>query len=111
MKILLALLLNGIAVFITAYVLTGVTVDTFTTALIVGIVLGAVNTFLKPILLLLTLPLNVLTLGLFTFVINGILVYLTSMVIPGFYVASLLWAIAFSLVVTLVSSFISSLNK
>lgn len=111
MQILLKILLNGMAVFIAAYVLPGVAVDTFLTALIVGIVLGVINAFLRPLLFLLTLPINVLTLGLFTFVINGFLVLLTAALVAGFSVENFLWAIAFSLVITLVSWFLSSLKK
>lgn len=110
MVILASLLINGMAVFVTAYVLEGIKVDSFATALIVGIVLGVVNTFLRPILLFLTLPFNVLTLGLFTFILNGLMVVITSNLVPGFYVEGLWWAIVFSLVLTLVSWFLNNLK-
>lgn len=110
MKILLNLLLSGIAVFITAYLLPGVDVDSFVTALIVAVVLGVLNAFLKPILLLLTLPINLLTLGLFTFVINVALVLLATVVVPGFVVSGILWALAFSLVLSLVNAFFGLLK-
>src|SRR5581483_10580552 len=71
MKILIHLLLSAVAVFAAANVLPGVKVDSFQTALIVAVALGVVNAFLKPILYLLTLPINIMTLGLFTFVIVG----------------------------------------
>ncbi|HEX7017513.1 MAG TPA: phage holin family protein [Patescibacteria group bacterium] len=110
MKILLNLLLSGIAVFITAYVLPGVEVDSFVTALIVAVVLGVLNAFLKPVLLLLTLPINLLTLGLFTFVINVGLVFLATTLVSGFAVSGILWALAFSLVLSLVNSFFGMLK-
>lgn len=111
MGIFVNLLVSGLAVFVSAYVLPGVHVDSFVTATIVAVVLGIVNAVLKPILLLLTLPINILTLGLFTFVINAVLVLLVSAVVPGFTVASFWWALGFSLVLSIVNSFLHSLTK
>lgn len=111
MAILLNLLVSSIAVFATAYILPGIKVNDFFTAIVVAIVLGVINAFLKPVLIILTLPINVLTLGLFTFVINALLIMLTSFLVPGFYVANFWWAILFSLVVSLVSSFLNSLSR
>lgn len=111
MKIFLNLLVNGLAVFVTAYILPGVKIDSFLTALIVGVVLGVINTFLRPVLLLLTLPFNILTLGIFTFFLNGFLIILTSKLVPGFSILSLGWAIVFSLVLTLVSWFLNQLKN
>ena len=75
MGILINLLINGLAVYFTAQVLPGVFIENFFTAILVSIALGLVNTFLKPILFILTLPATLLTLGLFTFVINAVMVY------------------------------------
>ena len=99
------------AVFISAYVLPGVTVDSFTTALIVAVVLGIINAFLKPILMLLTLPITIVTLGLFTFIINAILVLLVARIVPGFYVSGFIWALIFSLILSIVTTFLNSLTK
>lgn len=110
MKIILNLLLSTLAVFVSAYILPGVKVDTFATAFIVAIVLGAINAFLRPILILLTLPINVLTLGLFTFVINALLILLVAQIVPGFRVNGFLWALLFSLVLSLINSFLHSLK-
>lgn len=109
--IIVNLIVNALAVIISAYILPGVKVDGFVTALIVAVVLGAVNMFIKPILLFLTLPLNVLTLGFFTFVINATLVLLVSSLVPGFKVEGFLYALIFSLVLSIVSSFLYSLTK
>lgn len=109
MRFIFNLLINALAVFVSAYILPGVKVDSFLTALIVAIVLGVVNTFIKPILVLLTLPVTVLTLGLFIVVINALMVLLVSAVVPGFRVSGFWWAIAFSLVLSLVSWFLHSL--
>ncbi|MEN9407310.1 MAG: hypothetical protein RLZZ455_526 [Candidatus Parcubacteria bacterium] len=109
MQILIKVLVNGLAVFATAYILPGVHVQSFLTAIIVGIVLGILNTFLKPILVILTLPITVVTLGLFYFVLNALLILLVSEVVPGFTVVSFWWALLFSLVISIVSWFLSSL--
>ena len=111
MGLLINLLINGLAVYITAHVLPGVSVDTFVTAIIVSVVLGVVNTFLKPILFLLTLPATILTLGLFTFVINALMVYLVATFVPGFHVDGFWAALFFSLVLSLVSWVLRGLSK
>ena len=111
MRLLIYLLVNGLAVFITAYILPGITVDNFLTAVIVAVVLGVANFILKPILILLTLPITILTLGLFTFVINALLVMLVAALVPGFHVSGFGWALVFSLVLSLVGSFLHALSK
>jgi len=111
MKLIINLLIQGFGVFLTAYLLPGVKVDTFLTAIIVALFLGIVNSFLRPLLVLLTLPLTILTLGLFTFIINGALIYLISVFIPGFVVNSLSWAIIFSLVISIINTLLFSLAK
>lgn len=104
------LIVSGLAVLISAYILPGVKVDGYVTALIVAIVLGVVNAILKPILLLVTLPINILTLGLFTFVINAILIILVSNIVPGFKVESFWWALLFSLVLSVINSILHKLT-
>ncbi|OGK23640.1 hypothetical protein A3A46_02220 [Candidatus Roizmanbacteria bacterium RIFCSPLOWO2_01_FULL_37_13] len=111
MKLILNLLVNGFAVFVADYFLSGVKVDSFLTAVLVSIGLGIVNTFIKPIVLLMTLPFNIVTLGLFTFVINGMMVILVSTFIPGFVVENFGWAMLFSLVLWAVNFFLHSLTK
>ncbi len=106
MQILINLILSGLAVFISAYVLPGVKVDGFITALVVAILLALVNTLIRPFVLLLTLPINILTLGLFSLVINALMVVLVAAIVPGFRVNGLLWAFIFSVVLSLVSSVI-----
>ncbi len=106
MSLILNLLLSALAVMISAYVLPGVTVENFWTAVVVAVALGIVNAVLKPILILLTLPINILTLGLFTLVINALLILLVSNVVPGFHVDGFLWAIIFGLVLSLVNGFL-----
>lgn len=103
MGFILKWLLNGLAIVITAYLLPGVRLSGFGAALIAALVLGLINTFLKPVLILLTLPLNILTLGLLTFVINALLIMLTSAIVSGFSVDGFWWALLFSLVLSIVS--------
>jgi putative membrane protein len=108
MKILVNIVLSALAVFVTARILPGVTLDGFMTAVVVAVVLGLVNAVLRPVLILLTLPINVLSLGLFTFVIIGGLVQLVSWLVPGFQVASFWWALVFALVLWIINAFLSA---
>jgi putative membrane protein len=101
MNLLTHWIASALVIGIAAYIVPGVEVG-ITSALIATLVIGLVNFFIRPILLLVTLPLNILTLGLLTFVINGLLVLLASAIVPGFQVDGLLIAILFSLVLTLV---------
>lgn len=111
MKLLVYLLINSVAIIVAASILPGVTVDSVTTVVLLAIVLGVINTFIKPLVLLLTLPINLVTLGLFTFVVNALLVLLADLLVGGFAVSNFLWALLFSLVVSLVSSFLNHLTK
>lgn len=105
MNTLFVLLLNAIAIFVTAHILPGVSLEGFGTAIVVAVVLGLVNTFIRPLIFLLTLPINILTLGLFTFVIMGLLVTLVASIVPGFYIANFWWAILFALVLAIINGF------
>lgn len=109
MAILLAILINTIAVWVTGYILPGIHMTSFGTSIVVAIVLGIVNAVLRPIIFILTLPINILTLGLFSFVIMGLLVYLVSAIVPGFTVDNFGWAILFALIVALINWFLWSL--
>jgi len=111
MKLVVNLIINGLAVFITTHILSGVTVTSFFTAIVVAVILGIINIFLKPILLIFTLPINILTFGLFTFVINGVLIIITSKIVPGFFVKNIWWAILFSLILSVVNWFLHLLTK
>ncbi|HVZ67029.1 MAG TPA: phage holin family protein [Patescibacteria group bacterium] len=107
MSLIISLLINAVVVFAAAYILPGIDVNNFVTAIIVAIVLGLLNTFIKPILTLISLPITLITLGLFALVINAIIVMLVSFLVPGFHVQNFLWAIAFSIVVSIISSILS----
>ena len=98
-------------VFVTANILPGAHVDSFGTAIIVAVVLGLINTFIRPILIILTLPINILTLGLFTLVIMALLVMLVAHIVPGFTVNGFWWAMAFAVVLWIINTFLHSLGK
>ena len=110
MATILVFLVNAVAVALSAYLLPGVQVSSFWTALAVAIVLAVVNIFVRPLLLFLTLPLNILTLGLFTFVIDAPMIGLVAYLIPGFAVEGFLWAPLFSLVLSLVHAVLFALT-
>ncbi|WP_224982256.1 phage holin family protein [Geomonas agri] len=102
-------LVHAVAIVITAYFLPGVHLSGFGAALITAVVLGLINTFIRPVLMLLTLPFNILTLGLLTFVINALLIMLTSALVRGFTVDGFLWALLFSLVLSVVNFILNAI--
>lgn len=102
MTILVRWLVYSLAIVIAAYLLPGVTVSGFAATIVTALVLGLINTFLRPLLVLLTLPLNILTLGLLTLVINALLIMLADAIVPGFSVASFWWALLFGVVLALI---------
>lgn len=110
MTVIISLLVNSFAVFATGYLLPGIDIRNFFTAILIAVVLGVFNTFVKPILVLLTLPINIITFGIFTFVINALLVLVASALVPGFFVDGFWWALAFSLVLSIISSFLNTLK-
>ncbi|MCX7796663.1 MAG: phage holin family protein [bacterium] len=96
-------LILTIAICLTPYVVYGISVRSFIDALIAGLVLGVLNLIIKPILQILTLPINILTLGLFTLVINAVLLEIVAWLIPGFQIASFWSAILGGLFISIVS--------
>ena len=103
MQILISWFLSALAIMVAAYLLPGVEITGFFPALAAAVVIGLINTFIKPILIILTLPINILTLGLFTLVINALLIILASKLVPGFQVNGFGWAILFSIVLFFVN--------
>jgi putative membrane protein len=106
MGILVSWIVMTIAVMVSAYLLSGVTVRNVGVALVAAAVLGLINAILRPLLVILTLPLTIVTLGLFIFILNALLVLLASAVVPGFEVRSFWWALLFSLLVSIISTVI-----
>lgn len=109
MTLILVWILNAVALLVVAYVLPGITVASFGSALIAAIVLGLLNMLLKPLLILMTLPLTLLTLGLFLFVINALLFWLAGSMLKGFEVHGFWWAFAGAIVYSIVTTLLAGL--
>ncbi|MGA2550994.1 MAG: phage holin family protein [Burkholderiaceae bacterium] len=107
MRLLLVWLINAVALLAVPYFLHSVSVDDFATALVAALLLGLVNAVIRPILVILTLPVTLLTLGLFIFVINGLLFWFVGSFISGFHVAGF-WAGVFGAIVYSVVSWLLS---
>lgn len=112
MNVLVKIIISSLAVFFTAYLLPyhGVHVDSYITAIWVAIVLALLNGFLKPLLVILTIPVTVLTLGLFLLIINAAIIMLAGSFVDGFYVGGFWWALLFSLVLSVITSLMESLG-
>lgn len=108
-------IVNGAALLLVAYLYPGVQVGSFTAALIAALVLGLVNAVVRPILVILTLPVTILTLGIFLFVINALLFWLVAEVVPGFtvagFLAALIGSLLFSVITTITSWILFSPKK
>ena len=104
MKIIIRLLVTAAIAFILAQILPGVHVNTYGTAILFAVVLGLLNIFLKPLLIIFTLPLTILTFGLFLFIINTVTVLLASDWVKGFKIDSFGWGLLFSLMLTITTS-------
>ncbi len=104
MKVIIRLLVYTGAVLLTAWLLPGVTIDKFTTALMVAIALAILNTFIRPVLIFLTIPVTILTLGLFLLVINALIIMLIGKIVPGFVVDGFWWALLFSVILSIIAS-------
>lgn len=109
MSLIIAWVVNALSLLALAWVMPAVQVASFGTALAAALVLGLLNAIIRPVLLVLTLPVNVLTLGLFTFVINGFLFWLAANFLEGFTVRSFGWAILAAIVYSLISWALSAL--
>jgi putative membrane protein len=107
MNALINILISAVSIIITSYVVSGIQVASFMTAVIAAFVLGVINFFIRPLMLLITLPVNVLTLGLFTFIINALMLWLTAAVVDGFDVSGPLAAVIGSLIISVVSTGLS----
>ncbi|QCX01134.1 phage holin family protein [Aggregatimonas sangjinii] len=111
MNFILRLLLSAVAVVVLSYVLPHVSVDGYVTAIIVALALSLLNFIVKPIMIILTLPITILTFGLFLLVINACIILLADYFVDGFNVDGLLWAILFSLLLSFLQSILFSFFK
>jgi putative membrane protein len=111
MNFLIRIIISALVAFGLTYILSGVHMDSFVTALIVAVVLAVLNALVKPILVILTLPITIITLGLFLFVINALIILLCDKLIDGFKVDGFWWALLFSILLSIVSSILYSAGK
>jgi putative membrane protein len=103
--------INSLALGVTSLLFKGIFFNDLSDLLLASIIFGILNTFMKPILLFLTLPINILTLGIFTFIINGIILWITSLILTGFVITSFLSAIGGALVISIVSIILNKTIK
>ena len=111
MNFLTRLVTSSLAIIIVTYLLPGVSVESPVTAIIVAGVLALLNMVIKPLLVLLTLPITVVTLGLFLLVINAFIILLAANIVPGFHVNGFWWALLFSIILSIVTGIFNSLAK
>jgi len=109
MRFLARLVLNGLAIIIAAWLLPGIHISSALSALVAGVILGFVNAIVRPVLFFLTLPLTLLTLGLFIFVLNAICFALTAWLVPGFTIDGFFSAVFGALLVSIVSWILNGL--
>lgn len=111
MRTIIKIIISAFAVIITSYLLRGVHVESFFTALVVAAVLAILNAFLRPLLIIFTIQITVYTFGLFLLVINSALIMFTSHIVKGFDVDNFWWALAFSIIVSVITSVLDSFNR
>ena len=111
MNFLIKLFLSAIAVMLTSYLLPGVAVSDFLSALFFAALLALLNATIKPLLIIFTLPLTVFTLGLFLLVINAVVILMVDDFIPGVQVDGFWWALIFSLILTIMTSMLEGMTK
>src|SRR4051812_5995211 len=111
MRFLGQLVISALAVIITSMLLPGVHINTALTGILVACVLAVLNTFIKPLLVILTIPITVYTLGLFLLVINAAIILLASKLVPDFYVSGFWTALLFSIILSIITSMFNRLNK
>src|SRR5687767_180800 len=111
MSWIIRFLLNGLAVLLTAYLLPGVDVDGYGSALIVALVLSIANVIVKPILVILTIPITIVTLGLFLLVINAFIILMADYLVDGFSVDTFWWALLFSVIMSIFNSLFDDLTS
>lgn len=111
MRLVLRWLISALTLMLVAYYVPGITVATFFSALIAALILGLINAVIRPLVIVLTLPVNILTLGLFTLVINSLMFWLAASMVKGFYVSSFMAAFLGALIMWLVSWIINSILK
>lgn len=111
MNLLIRIIVTALLVMLISYMMPGVHVDGFVTAIIVAVVLGLLNVFIKPIIVLLTLPVTIITLGLFLLVINALVILLCDEIVGGFDVSTFWTALLFSIILAIFQSLVFSMRS
>ncbi len=111
MSLIIKWVVNTLALFIVANILPGIKLESFSSGMVAVLMIGFLNVLVKPLLLLFTLPINIITLGLFIFVINAIVLILAAAITPGFKIEGLGTALIGSILLTIVSTILHSLVK
>jgi putative membrane protein len=111
MGLIIRWLLNAVALWVTDVLLAGISVVSLTSLIVAALVIGLINAVIRPVLLVLTIPITVLTLGLFLLVLNALLFWLAAALVPGFVVAGFLWALLGALVMSVIGFALSFLIK
>ncbi len=109
MRFIVKILINALAIMLAAEILPGINVENFLGAALVALLLAVLNVTLKPVLILLTIPITIVTLGLFLLVINALMILIASNLISGFQVDNFWWALLFSIVMALINSVLENL--
>ena len=111
MNFIMRILVTSIVAFGLSYILSGVDIDSFWAAIVLAIVLALLNAIVKPLLIFFTFPLTILTLGLFLFVINALIILLADSLVDGFHVDGFWWALLFSLLLSIVTTVLFKEDK
>lgn len=105
---ILRIIITSVVAFALSYLLSGITIDSFWTAILLALVLAVLNAIVRPLLVLITLPVTILTMGLFLLVINALIVLIAEKILPGFVVQSFWWALLFGFLLSVLTSLLYS---
>ncbi len=111
MRYLINLIISGVGVYLLAYLLPGVHVNDYIDALVVALVISVLNIFVRPVLIFLTIPATIVTLGLFLLVINAVIIWLTHLMLDNFHVDNFWWALLFSILLSVLNSLFMGSEK
>jgi putative membrane protein len=111
MQFILKLVISSLAILVTSYILPGVKIDSPLTAVILAATLAFLNAIIKPIMVILTIPITIISLGLFLIVINAFIILFADYIVDGFEVSGFWWALIFSIILSLVTSLFERLNN
>ena len=111
MEFIIRLVVNAVAIFLLAYILPGISVSSFGISLVAALVLALLNAFVKPLLIVFTIPITIFTLGIFLWVINALIILITDHFVDGFEVKNFWWALIFSFFLGMVNSFFARSDR